>query len=213
MRHQRRDVGGPGLEVHHKDRDQQQDRAEKRVEEELERRVDASVAAPYADDQEHRDQAALEEKVEHDEVERAEDADHHRLHDQEGDHVLAHPGRDRIPAGENTNRRQQRGQDDEQHRNPIDADVVANGLVDPHRTLDELEVGGTRVERSPQPERQREIDQRGPKRHPAAISRRQLGVIARRQQRENRAQQRQEYQQRQDRPRTHRSAPKPVKIP
>ena len=45
-------------------------------------------AAPDADDQEHRDQAGLEEQVEQHEIERREHADHQRFQHQEGDHVF-----------------------------------------------------------------------------------------------------------------------------
>ena len=92
---QRRDVGRAGLPVHRHDGEQHQHRAEQRVEEELEAGIDAPRAAPDADDQEHRDQAALEEDVEEDEVERAEDADHQRLEHQEGDHVFLEARLDR----------------------------------------------------------------------------------------------------------------------
>ena len=54
----------PACEIDREDRQQHQHRAEQRVEEELEGRVDAPRAAPDADDQEHRDQHALEEDVE-----------------------------------------------------------------------------------------------------------------------------------------------------
>ena len=95
---QRRDVGGAGVPVHGHHGEQHQHRAQQRVEEELEARVDAPLAAPHADDQEHRDQAALEEQVEQHQVERAEHADHQRLEHQEGDHVLLDPRLDRLPS-------------------------------------------------------------------------------------------------------------------
>ena len=85
---QHRDVGRAGVPVHRHDGEQHQHRAEEGVEEELEARVDPARAAPDADDEEHRDQAAFEEQVEQDEVERAEDADHQRLEHQERDHVF-----------------------------------------------------------------------------------------------------------------------------
>ena len=61
---------------------------EQGVEEELEARVDAPRPAPYADDQEHRNEAALEEQVEQDQIERREGADHQGLERQERDHVF-----------------------------------------------------------------------------------------------------------------------------
>ena len=56
-------------------------------------------AAPDADDQVHRDQAGLEEDVEEEDVLRHEDAEHQRLHEQEGGHIFRHPPLDRFPAG------------------------------------------------------------------------------------------------------------------
>ncbi len=63
---QHRDIGCPGMPVHCHDGEQHQNGAEQRVEEEFETGVDAALTPPDADDQEHRDQAALEEEIEHD---------------------------------------------------------------------------------------------------------------------------------------------------
>jgi hypothetical protein len=65
------DVGGAGAPVHRHDGEQHQHRAEQRVEEELEAGIDPARAAPDADDQEHRDQAGLEEQIEQHQVEGA----------------------------------------------------------------------------------------------------------------------------------------------
>ena len=71
-------------EVDH--RRQHQDAAERRVEHELDRRVDAPLAAPDADEQEHRDQHRFPEDVEQEQVLREERA-HHRELDQEDHRV------------------------------------------------------------------------------------------------------------------------------
>ncbi len=97
-RHQRGDVGRAGVPVHRHDGEQHQHRAEQRIEEELEGGVDPVLAAPDADDQEHRDEAALEEDVEQHEIERTEDADHERLEHEESDHVLFDAVLDAHPA-------------------------------------------------------------------------------------------------------------------
>ena len=89
------DVGGAGRPVHGHDREQHQHRAGERVEEELEGGIDPPLAAPDADDEEHRDQHALEEHVEQEEIERAEHADHQRLEHEERDHVFLHARLDR----------------------------------------------------------------------------------------------------------------------
>jgi hypothetical protein len=144
MRQQVRDRGRPGVPEHRHDGDQHQHRAEQRVEEELERRVDAPLAAPHADDDVHRDQAAFEEDVEQHDVERAEDADHQRFQDQEGDHVGLDALLDRFPAGQDRQRHQEGRQDDEQHGDAVDAHVVGDAAVQPVDLLDELEtrIGG-----------------------------------------------------------------------
>ena len=75
------------------DRRQHQDAAERRVEDELERGVDAPLAAPDADDEEHRDHHRFPEQVEQEEVLRDEGAQHRELdqehHRVEELHVLA----------------------------------------------------------------------------------------------------------------------------
>ena len=124
VRHQRGDVGGARLPVHRHHGEQHQHRAEQRVEEELEACVDAVGAAPDADDQEHRDEAALEEDVEQHQVERAEDADHQRLEHQEGDHVLLDAVLDHTQLDSMHKRQQERRQHDEQHRDAVDAQLV-----------------------------------------------------------------------------------------
>ena len=63
----------------------------------------------------------FKEDVEQHDVERAEDANHQRLKHQKRDHVLLHARLDRLPGGDDAQRHQERGQDDEQHRNAIDA--------------------------------------------------------------------------------------------
>jgi hypothetical protein len=57
-RQQRLDIRGARVGEHRHHGHQHQHRAEEGVEEELEARIDAVLAAPDADDQEHRDQPA-----------------------------------------------------------------------------------------------------------------------------------------------------------
>src|SRR6266498_127577 len=68
MGEEHRDVGGASLPIDRHYGEQHQQRAGERVEEELEARIDATLAAPYSDDEEHRDQPALEEEIEQHEV-------------------------------------------------------------------------------------------------------------------------------------------------
>ncbi len=174
--HQRRDVGRAGIPVQRHDREQHQDRAEQRVEEELERCVDPARAAPDADDQEHRDQAAFEEQVEQHEVERGEGADHQRFQQQKRHHVFAHAHCDRFPARDNAERHQGGGQDHERQRNAVDAHVIGDAAGEPVRLFDELEVRVGGIEAPDQDQRHRKGDQRGPKRDPARIAPRCLVV-------------------------------------
>ena len=93
--HQRRDRGRVRRRRHVDHGDQHQHRAEQGVEEEFVARLDPLGAAPDADDQVHRDQAAFEEDVEQEQVLRREDAEHQRLHQQEGGHIFGHALLDR----------------------------------------------------------------------------------------------------------------------
>ena len=203
---QRRDVGRAGVPVHRHDGEQHQHRAEQRVEEELEARIDPARAAPDPDDQEHRNQAALEEQVEQHEVERAEGADHQGLEHQERDHVLLHAGLDRAPARDDAERHQRGGEDHERQRNAVDAHVVVDRAGEPRPPLDELEFRRAGIEAPDQHQRDREGDQRRPQRDPARIALLGLAVAAQHHD-EQRAGERQEGRDGKDRPAQHQPAP------
>ena len=176
--HQGRNVGRAGIPVQRHDRQQHQDRAEQRVEEEFEGRVDPARAAPDADDQEHRDQAAFEEQIEQHEVERREGADHQRFQKQERHHVFAHARRHRFPARNDAERHQSGGQDHERQRNAVDTHVVGDAAGEPRGLFDELEIRTRRIETPDQDQRHRKGDQRRPQRDPARIAPRGLVVAA-----------------------------------
>ena len=55
-----------------------------------------------------------------------------------------------LPAREDADRHQQRGQHDEQHRDAVDAHAVADRVADPVVVLDELEARIGRIERAPE---------------------------------------------------------------
>jgi hypothetical protein len=102
---------------------------------------------PDADDQEHRDQHRLPEDVEQDRVERREDADHQPFHDQERTHVLCDALLDHLPAGQHHQHRGEGGQQDQRHRDAVDAEEVLDiDAFDPPRALDELHRRGPGVE-------------------------------------------------------------------
>ena len=205
---QRRDVGRAGVPEHRQDGEQHQDRAEERVEEELEARIDAALAAPDADDQEHRDEAGLEEQVEENEVEGLEDADHGRLEDEEGDHVLLEPVLDRLPGGEDRERHQEGREQDERHREAVDAELEADRVGEPGMGLDELEGGACRVEPPPGPERQEERRDCREQRRPARV-RAHRHVVAAQRQDEGRADERQDQEAGEDAEAEHQCPPTP----
>ena len=202
---QRRDVGRAGLPVHRHDGEQHQHRAGEGVEEELEARVDPARPAPHADDQEHRDQAAFEEQIEQHQIERAEGADHQRLEHQEGDHVGLHPALDRGPARQDRDRHQRGGEDHERQRNAVDAHRIVDGAAEPRPLFQELEIGRSRIEAPDQDQRDRKRDQRGPERHPAGVAR--AVFIVAQEGDEERAGDRQEGDDGEDRPAGHQCGP------
>ena len=169
--HQDGEVGGAGAVPDGQEGQQHQDGAGERVEEELEARIDAARAAPDADDQEHRDQHALEEHVEDDEVLGGEHAHHHRFQHQEGDHVFADADGDGFPAGQDADGREGGGEQDEQDGDAVDAHPVADAeLGQPGEALLELEAGVGHVEAGPQHEADDEHDEAGPERGPAGVA-------------------------------------------
>ena len=187
---QRLDVGGAGLIVHRDQRHQHQHRAEEGVEEELEGGVDPVLAAPDADDQEHRDQLALEEDVEEHQIQRAEDAEHQRLQHQEGDHILLDPAGD-APARGDGQRHQEGGQHHEQDRDAVDAHPVGKS-AEPRPLLDELEAGVARVVAGDQKQRQEESGAGGEEREELGVPLRHRVLALQEDEQHHRADQRQE---------------------
>ena len=165
----RRELGQRlGAEVEREDAEQHHHRAHERVEEELDRGVEPPRAAPDPDQEVHRDQHHLPEHVEQEHVERAEDTEHPGL-EQEQEHVVAaHALADGRPRGQDRDRAEQRREQDQERRDPVDAEQVLDAdRGDPGRSLDELEVGGAAVE--PGPKRQADEEAQEPEsvRHPA----------------------------------------------
>ena len=208
--HRRRKVRGADLPVDGDDGQQHQHRAEQRVEEELEGGVDAPLAAPHADDQEHRDEDAFEEDVEQRQVERAEHADHEGLEHEERDHVFLDANLDRFPARQDADRRQQGRQQHEEQRDAVDAGVVADvERRHPGDLLLELEARLGRVEAHPEQQRDQEGHRRRDDRNAAAVA--VDGLLgAADDQAEQRAYQGQERDQGKDRPARHRGLTSPT---
>src|SRR3972149_3866649 len=82
--------------------------------------------APDPDQEVQRDEHRLPEHVEQEEIERHEDADHARLEQQHEHDELAHALVDRAPGPQQAQRRQERGENHEPEREPVDPDVVAD---------------------------------------------------------------------------------------
>jgi len=120
---------------------------------------------PDPDDQEHGYEAEFEEGIEQHQIHGAEDADDQGLEDQEGDQVFKDPGLDGFPGGQDTDRHQEGGQQDEEHRNAVHGHgVVQTGK--PRNVLDELEAGIGTVELRRQDNGQGQCRQCGQQGHP-----------------------------------------------
>ena len=65
------------------------DRSKQCVEEELKARINAALATPHTDDQEHRNEARLEEDIEKNEIKCCEHADHQRFKHKKRDHIFS----------------------------------------------------------------------------------------------------------------------------
>ena len=155
------------LQVQVDQRHQHQHRAEEGVEEELQCRVHAPRAAPHADDHEHRDEHRFPQHVEQHRVEGGEHADHQALEDQERGQVLRGALLDHGPAGDHHQRRDERREHDQRHRDAIHAQVVPGvERTDPRLALDELHGRGRRVETSPEDHARHERDDRRGERQP-----------------------------------------------
>src|SRR5438046_10603517 len=63
-------------EIERDNADQHQERSDRGVDEKLYGRIDASLAAPDTDEEEHRDERGFKEQIEEQQIERDEDADH-----------------------------------------------------------------------------------------------------------------------------------------
>ena len=105
------------------DGQQHQDRASHRVEEELDRRINAARSAPDADQEVHRHQGEFPEDVEQEQILRQEDTHHAHFEQQEEDHEVLDALFDRRPGGEDRDRRQEGGQQDQQDAQAIHAQV------------------------------------------------------------------------------------------
>src|SRR5207249_5593165 len=109
--------------------------------------IDASGPAPHPEQEVHRDEHQLPEEVEEEEIRRQERAQHPGLEDEQESEELLHPPRDVAPRGEDDDRHQEGGEENEEEAHAVDPEAVLDApLRNPPRALDELEVGLARLE-------------------------------------------------------------------
>ena len=120
-------------------RNQHQHRTEERVQEELKGCVDAPLATPDTDDEEHRYQHCFPQHIKQHAIECREDTDHQTFENQEGCEILCGPNFDRFPAGNDHQWRYKRCQQDQRSGNAVYAQVILNiERTDPACFLDKL---------------------------------------------------------------------------
>src|SRR6266481_7325466 len=102
------------------DGDQHEEAPEQREEHELDGGIDASGPAPHPDQEVHRDEHQLPEDVEEEEIRRQERAQHPGLEDEQESEELLHPPRDVAPRGEDDDRHQEGGEEDEEEAHAVD---------------------------------------------------------------------------------------------
>ena len=127
-RGERGEVEGAGAGVEPDHGDEQDGRGDEGVEEVLDCGAAAVFgAAEGGDEQDHRDEGELPEGVVEEEVERDEDAEHRDLLQQEEDVEELPAGVDDAPGGEHAEGGEEAGEDDEPHRQAVDAEVIVDG--------------------------------------------------------------------------------------
>ncbi len=184
------------VEVEPQDRHQHEHAAGHGVEEELHRRVDAPLSPPDPDQQVHRDQHRLPEHVEQQQVEGEEGAEHPGLEREQQRVVVPGPLRHRAVGAHDREQRGHGGEQHQQRRDPVHAQVVAGTeRREPGAILDELERRSPRHQPPPQRQREQQLGDRD-RGGPAAD---QPVGLAREQHQDPRAQQREEDQPRQPR--------------
>ena len=183
-----RQVERAGAVVEPQNGHQHQNRAEHGVQNEFHGRVDAALVAPHADHEVHGDQRQLPENKEKKKIERNEDADHRRLDDQDGDEEALHVFLNRFPGAENRERREESRQQNQEHADAVDTEVIVNGLADPGMELDELIFGRSRIVATQEEQGDEEFGQRRGQRDAANP----CVVVGAQQQKSSNAQERQE---------------------
>src|ERR1700730_3288425 len=163
------DVGCSRNAIHRHHCQKHQQRSSKRIEEEFEARVAPPRMSPDADDEEHRDEAALEEKIEQHEIESTKDAGHQCLENEESNQIFLDSNLNRLPRREDANWHQKSGQKDEGKRNSVDTHFIGEAIAKPAFLLDKLKGGGRRIKLRIDIEREQKDDESGAKRSVAGV--------------------------------------------
>ena len=184
------------VKVECEDPQQHHDAADEGVEEELDRRIQPAVAAPDADEEVHRHEHHFPKQEEQEEIEAHKRADHARLEDEQEDVVLLQTLGDRGPRRQDSDRTKERRQQDEKRAETVDAEKILRAdRRDPRQPLDELIARILRVVPEPQGHRNQEPSQTEEIRNPPN----RAAILFRNKEQNDRARQRQEKDQRQQR--------------
>src|SRR5690554_5546487 len=143
-------------------RDQHHDRAEQCIKEEFIGRVNPVGAAPYPDNQVHRDQNSFKEYVKQENILGRKHTDHENFHDQESSHIFSDAVLYTVPARADTDRHQEHRQHDEQHGNAVYSKRPCK-ITEQVYSLNILPLRTTNIEIGPQHDTQNESHQRSGK--------------------------------------------------
>ena len=139
-------------------------RTEHGEQEELDGGVDPpGRVAPDTDEEVHGDEHHFPEDVEEEKVQGGEHPDHAAHQGQQANHELFDMGLDVGPGGQNTERGQKGGEQDEQQREAIHPEMIADAVTgNPRVALHELHGGGAVVEAEPQGQGEGQLQQGDP---------------------------------------------------
>jgi hypothetical protein len=135
--------------------DQHEDASRQREQHELHCGVHPVRASPDTDEEEHRDQHELPIDKKEKQIQRHEDTDHRRLHDENRQIKILDPAVDRTPRDCHAEHAEQSRQHHEQDADSVDTNRVINAPGgDPWVSLDELHMVGRLVEIGEERQRQ-----------------------------------------------------------
>ena len=156
------EVEGAGFDVEPDHADEEDGRGDEGVDEVLDGGAAAVFRAAEGGDQDgHGNKREFPEAVVEEEVQRDEDADHRDLLEEEEDEEGFGAGFDGVPGGENPERGEETGKNNQPHREAVYTEVVTDGGVgDPGEILLELEAGRAVHEAGWEMQREQEGEER-----------------------------------------------------